>query len=75
MNLGVADYDGLQTAVSYRGQLAHVCFGSYTLSRQPIPPSRTATASTRTKGISSRLGEANADPASSITASRVITIS
>ena len=27
MNLGVADYDGLQTQVSYRGNSAHVCLG------------------------------------------------
>ena len=49
MNLGVADYDGLQTQISYRGSREVSRRRSATrCRRRPTPPSRTATASART---------------------------
>jgi len=52
MNLGVADYNGLQTNFSYRGNSRMYAAVSYTLSKATNTTKRTATASTRTRASS-----------------------
>jgi hypothetical protein len=63
MNLGVSDYDGLQTEVSYRGHSKIYAGVSYTCPRRRTPASRTATASGRTRAASRGLAKKSADRA------------
>ena len=63
MNLGVADYDGLQTDVSYRGEPAAGSRRSATrCRRRRTRPSRTATASDPTTRTSRSSGEQERGP-------------
>ena len=65
-NLGVADYDGLQTQVSYRGNRRMYAASATRCPRRPTPPSRTATASARTRATSRVWARWSADRACSI---------
>jgi hypothetical protein len=68
MNLGVGDYDGLQTQLSYRGTSRIFASLSYTLSKATNTSSRMETVSTRTRATSRGSARRNGDRAWSISA-------
>jgi len=62
MNLGVADYDGLQTQFSYRGNSRMYASVSYTLSKATNTTEPDGNGINPDQGISSRLGEGERGP-------------
>jgi hypothetical protein len=62
MNLGVADYDGLQTQVSYRGNSRMSAVVSYTLSRATNTYEPDGNGISPNESIISRLGEVERGP-------------
>ncbi|HXM46861.1 MAG TPA: hypothetical protein VN956_03260 [Pyrinomonadaceae bacterium] len=63
MNLGIADYNGLQTQISYRGNSKMYAAPAISSQKQPTRLSRTATVLGRTKPTSRRSASLNADRA------------
>jgi hypothetical protein len=62
MNLGAADYDGLQTQVSYRGNAKIFASVSYTLSRATNTTEPDGNGIAPNESITSRLGETERGP-------------